>query len=107
MKDEIENSIKVLVNKIANGATADEALKYTQAALNLAHTEQVLSAVSKQEDIVLTPKDKEILKEIHDNLRVGAVENRYGLVLENVCGYRDEVIELCQKTKKLLAKLLK
>ena len=38
MKTEIENAIKLLAEKITNDVKADEALKFTQAALNLAHT---------------------------------------------------------------------
>lgn len=37
MKIEIENAMKVLAKKINDGVEADKALKYTQAALNLAH----------------------------------------------------------------------
>lgn len=37
MKSEIEKAIKVLLEKIDSQTTPDEALKYTQAALNLAH----------------------------------------------------------------------
>lgn len=37
MKVETERTIKVLLSKIDSQTTPDEALKYTQAALNIAH----------------------------------------------------------------------
>jgi hypothetical protein len=37
MKTEIEKAIEVLAKKITADVKADDALKYTQAALNLAH----------------------------------------------------------------------
>lgn len=39
MKAEIERAIKLLAEKINGDVKPDEALKYTQAALNLAHVE--------------------------------------------------------------------
>lgn len=42
MKDEIEKAIKILAERIKNNSTPDEALKFTQAALNLAHTRNVI-----------------------------------------------------------------
>ena len=42
MKTEIETAMKVLTEKVNNNVKADEALKFTQAALNLAHTSHVL-----------------------------------------------------------------
>lgn len=39
----IASAIKVLAEKITSSVKADDALKYTQAALNLAHTDQVLT----------------------------------------------------------------
>lgn len=42
MKSEIEKAILYLTSQIKDGVPADKALKYTQAALNLAHTEHVL-----------------------------------------------------------------
>ena len=42
MKTEIENAIKLLAQKITGDVKADEALKFTQAALNLAHVNQVV-----------------------------------------------------------------
>lgn len=37
MKTETENAVKLLAEKITSETKADDALKYTQAALNLAH----------------------------------------------------------------------
>jgi hypothetical protein len=45
MKEELEKAIKVLAEKITSEVSADEALKYTQAALNAAHTLVNLKAV--------------------------------------------------------------
>ena len=45
----IEEAIKELTVKGSSGATADEALKYTQAALNLAHTQSVLDQNKRNE----------------------------------------------------------
>lgn len=42
MIDEIEKAIKLLAEKITESVKADDALKFTQAALNLAHTEATL-----------------------------------------------------------------
>lgn len=44
MKKNLEKAIEVISGKIGGTTTADEALKYTQATLNAAHTLQVLSA---------------------------------------------------------------
>ncbi len=41
---EIDRAIMVLVDKITGPVTPDEALKYTQAALNLAHVRGMLVA---------------------------------------------------------------
>lgn len=38
MTDELKTAIKLLAEKITSTSSPDEALKYTQAALNLAHT---------------------------------------------------------------------
>lgn len=43
MKTEIEKAIKLLAEKITGDVKSDDALKLTQAALNLAHTAQVIS----------------------------------------------------------------
>jgi len=49
MKTEIENAIKLLTERVVSTvASADEALKLTQAALNLAHAAQVLKQTLKQ-----------------------------------------------------------
>lgn len=45
MEKAIENAIKLLAEKIDGGVKADDALKFTQAALNLAHTAQVNAQV--------------------------------------------------------------
>ena len=45
MKTEIEEAIKKLTAKIDEKTSQDEALKFTQAALNLAHTAQCLEQV--------------------------------------------------------------
>ena len=37
MKEELENAVKYAAKKAAEAKTADEALKFTQAALNAAH----------------------------------------------------------------------
>jgi len=42
MKTEIKNAIKLLAQKITGDVKADEALKFTQAALNLAHVSQLV-----------------------------------------------------------------
>ena len=47
MKTKIENAITLLAEKITATVKADDALKFTQAALNLAHTAQVIHQVEK------------------------------------------------------------
>ena len=42
METEIKRAIKLLTEKITTDTTADEALQFTQAALNLAHTHAVI-----------------------------------------------------------------
>ena len=42
MEEAIESAIKLLAEKITGDVKADDALKFTQAALNLAHTKQVI-----------------------------------------------------------------
>jgi len=49
MKTEIENAIKILAEKITCEVKADEALKFTQAALNLAHLGSVLADTKRLE----------------------------------------------------------
>ena len=49
MENNTENAIKALTLKITEKCTADEALKYTQAALNLAHTQSVLDQNKRNE----------------------------------------------------------
>lgn len=41
MKEKIDKAIEVLADKINTNVKADEALKFTQAALNLAHVNAV------------------------------------------------------------------
>jgi len=43
MTTEIQAAIKLLAGKISGDVKSDDALKFTQAALNLAHTEAVLN----------------------------------------------------------------
>jgi len=47
MKTEIENAIKLLAEKIDSNVKADDALKYTQAALNLAHVVATLEGANQ------------------------------------------------------------
>lgn len=47
MNEKLETAVKILLDKISATSTPDEALRYTQAALNLAHAKQVLSAAGK------------------------------------------------------------
>lgn len=46
MKTAIEDAIKVLTEKINKDSSMDEALRFTQAALNLAHTLATLNLIS-------------------------------------------------------------
>lgn len=41
MDDKIKEAIEFLASRIKEGVSADDALKYTQAALNLAHLGEV------------------------------------------------------------------
>lgn len=43
MKTEIETAINLLAGKITSDVKPDDALKYTQSALNLAHVEATLT----------------------------------------------------------------
>ena len=47
MENAIETAIKLLAEKIVGDIKADDALKYTQAALNLAHVLQVKKQTAK------------------------------------------------------------
>jgi len=47
MEQKINEAIKILAEKISADIKADDALKFTQAALNLAHTQQVLAEFKK------------------------------------------------------------
>ena len=46
MKKEIEQAIKLLSQKVDNSVKSDDALRFTQAALNLAHVLAVLDNMS-------------------------------------------------------------
>lgn len=48
MKTEIDKAIKLLSEKIDRNVEANDALKFTQAALNLAHTLAVLKDTDNQ-----------------------------------------------------------
>ena len=50
MKAEIENAIKLLAEKISKDVKADDALKFTQAALNLAHTKATMASSMKHNE---------------------------------------------------------
>lgn len=47
MNTEIENAINLLAKKIDESVKSDDALKFTQAALNLAHTDQVIKTTER------------------------------------------------------------
>jgi hypothetical protein len=47
MKTAIENAIKLLAEKITEDVKAADALNYTQAALNLAHTAATIANTKK------------------------------------------------------------
>jgi len=47
MDEELDRAIKILSGKICQAIQPDHALKYTQAALNLAHVKLQLLSVSK------------------------------------------------------------
>lgn len=47
MSDQIDKSIEKLAEKIVSDIKPDEALKFTQAALNLAHTKATLAHIKK------------------------------------------------------------
>jgi len=47
MYKELEDAINDMARKTSQSLNQDEALKYSQAALNLAHTAQVIEHVSK------------------------------------------------------------
>ena len=47
MEEKIDRAIEILAGKIVQSVKADEALKYTQAALNLAHTKGILKEIRK------------------------------------------------------------
>ena len=45
MKTEIESAIKILAQKAKTATAPHEAMQFAQAALNLAHTQQVMKQV--------------------------------------------------------------
>jgi len=47
MKDVIEISIKLLITKVTKDTKSEDALRLTQAALNLAHVLDVFNAANK------------------------------------------------------------
>lgn len=47
MTDDIKKAIEVLAKKITAASSPDEALKFTQAALNLAHTAATLDNMKR------------------------------------------------------------
>ena len=51
MDQEIERAIKILAAKIVTSVQPDQALKYTQAALNLAHVKLVLTGDTKPKKV--------------------------------------------------------
>jgi hypothetical protein len=46
MNEAIDSAIKAIVRKIESGGSADDAMKYAQACLNLAHVKQVVKNVN-------------------------------------------------------------
>lgn len=44
----VEDAIKTLKEKSSSASSSDDALKYSQAALNLAHVNSVLSNIKKE-----------------------------------------------------------
>jgi hypothetical protein len=50
MNDSIEKAIENLTKKVSSDVKSDDALRYTQAALNIAHTQSVLNQTKKNED---------------------------------------------------------
>jgi len=47
MEEKIDRAIEILAGKIVQSVKPDEAMKYTQAALNLAHVRDILTAEAK------------------------------------------------------------
>jgi hypothetical protein len=47
MKNAIDAAIKLLAEQVTKDVKADDALKFTQAALNLAHVQQVQAQTEK------------------------------------------------------------
>jgi predicted S18 family serine protease len=53
MKEAIENAVKLLAEKINENVKADDALKFTQSALNLEHVLAVQGNIAEQEKRML------------------------------------------------------
>lgn len=47
MNEEIDKAVKVLTAKITSSVESADALRFTQAALNLAHVKEVMSELDK------------------------------------------------------------
>ena len=47
METEIENAIKLLAARITGDVKPEDAMKFTQAALNLAHTKATLEGIKR------------------------------------------------------------
>ena len=58
MEQTIENAIKLLAGKITTEVKADDALKFTQAALNLAHVTAVKAEIEIQQSRVEIEKSR-------------------------------------------------
>jgi hypothetical protein len=54
MQSAIEAAIKLLAEKITTDVKADDALKYTQAALNLAHVLQIKKQIGEADELPCT-----------------------------------------------------
>jgi len=58
MKYEIETAVKTLAQKAENSQDKDEAMKYAQAALNLAHAVAMLGNNERAKDRINMPKGR-------------------------------------------------
>lgn len=47
MKEAVETAIKILAKKVTSDMKSDDAMKYTQAALNLAHILATIDAMNR------------------------------------------------------------
>lgn len=55
MNEHLEKSITICANRISDKSTPDEALKFSQAALNFAHAIETLAAAKRVQDKTNTP----------------------------------------------------